>query len=157
MLSVDTNIVIWGIKRQATSNRQHMIAKAIAFFEACQRDGTPIMLPAHALAEYLVDFDDAGRHASLAVMEKAFFIAPFDARAAVVASRLKQRKEAVAGVMRQFGVTRQTVTSDIAIIATSAAAGASRLISEDAQVLELAKGVIVAERLPEIPPAVEDA
>lgn len=59
--------------------------------------------------------------------------------------------------MRQFGVRRQTITSDIAIIATSAAAGASRLISEDAQVLELAKGLIVAERLPEIPPAVEDA
>jgi hypothetical protein len=41
----DTQVVIWGIKKEAIPEQEHMIARATALIEKCQEDDTKIIIP----------------------------------------------------------------------------------------------------------------
>jgi predicted nucleic acid-binding protein len=146
--SVDAQILIWGVKRQATSNRQQMIKRATAFFQKCREDNIRVIIPAQALAEYLVGFDDRTRYQSLAILQKAFIIAPLDGKAACIAAELQHNRDLIQGLQLEYGLTKQLIKADINILASSIANGASRLISEDGHMTAMAQGRILVEALP---------
>jgi predicted nucleic acid-binding protein len=156
-ISVDSQILIWGIKRQATPNRQHMIERAARFFQGCQQDHQQIYLPAQSLAEFLVGYTAEQRRQSLARLSQGFLIAPLDAKAAIIAADLQTDwNTRVKAVMQEFGLTRQQVKADINVLACAIAANASRLYSEDRQMISLANGKILVEPLPvSLPPTVQ--
>ena len=149
-VSIDAQILIWGIKKQATANRAHMIARASAFFERCRNDRTKLILPAQALAEYLVGFDDATRNRSIVMLERTFIIAPFDAKAASVAASLQRDRDLLRDIGEEYGLRKQTIKADINVLASAIASGSTRLISEDAEMVKLAQGRIIVDLLPTI-------
>src|SRR5438874_1320653 len=129
--SIDSQILIWGIKKQASPNRVDMIAKAEYFFAKCQEDRVQIMLPAQALAEFLVGYNEEQQGQCLGELSKGFIIAPFDAHAAAIAAQLQTDWNSLKKIMVQYGLSRPQIKADINVIATSVAAGASHLYSED--------------------------
>ena len=74
MISLDTNVLIWGVKRRATQNRLYMLDRAQAFLKDCRDSRIRIMLAAQVVSEYLVGFDREAMRASLKILEKAFFL-----------------------------------------------------------------------------------
>jgi hypothetical protein len=80
-------------------------------------------------------------------LKKAFFIAPFDAKAAKIAVELQHDRELINSIRAEFGLSRPVIASDIAIIATSVAFGASRLIAEDGHMVKLAQGKMIIQGL----------
>ena len=56
MVVFDTNVLIWGIKRQSTAGQEQMIEKAVRLVEELDSKNTEIALPAMVIAEYLSSF-----------------------------------------------------------------------------------------------------
>ena len=88
MISVDTQILIWGLKRNSTKNRAHMIPKAEHLLECLSQQRAKIMVPSLVLSEFLVKYTFDERAVVLAEMQKRFFIAPFDANSASLAAQM---------------------------------------------------------------------
>jgi hypothetical protein len=145
-ISVDAHVLIWGIKRQASANRAHLIGWAAEFFKACAARRDTLILPAPALAEALVGYSQAKRDESLAEIARSFFIAPLDAHAASIAASLYD-KSMVDQLIAEHGVTRQCIKADIYVIACSVAAKATHLISHDRHVKKLARGLVIVDEL----------
>lgn len=148
-ISVDAQILIWGIKRQATANRQHMIERAAAFFRQCDQNRTQIYIPAQSLAEFLCDYDADKRRQSLAKVARGFQIAPFDGKAAVIAAELMADWNQLRQIGDENGLTKQQIKADINVLASALAVNARYLYSEDRQMISFAKGRnIIIEKLP---------
>jgi predicted nucleic acid-binding protein len=104
-ISVDAQILIWGIKCQATADRQHMIERAERFFQWCESDRQQVYIPAQALAEFLVGYDAEQRRQSLARLARGFLIAPLDAKAAVIAADLQTNWDQLKAIGAEYGLT----------------------------------------------------
>ncbi|RIK72992.1 MAG: hypothetical protein DCC68_25625 [Planctomycetota bacterium] len=154
-VSVDAQILIWGVKGQATPNRVDMIVRAAHFFAQCRSGKTRIIVPAQALAEYLVGFDDESLQESLRLISEGFIIAPLDAKAAAIAGELQRDWDELKGIIsdfKEYGATKQTVKADINVIASSIASEATTLYTDEAEKFRrIAKGRILIKRLPELP------
>jgi hypothetical protein len=89
MYSVDTNVLIWGLKKRATENRVDMIPRAVEFFKTVRSHRIRIIIPSQVMAEFLAGYpDDASRDAACKMLEENFFIAPLDGNAANIAASL---------------------------------------------------------------------
>lgn len=152
-ISIDAQILIWGIKREATENRKHMIERAAAFFSKCAADREKIWLPAQSLAEFLAGYDEAERAESLAALAESFVIAPFDAKAAAVAAELQYDWNKLKAIGEEFGLTKQQIKADINVLASSIAVEAAYLYTEDAQMKSFAQNKIIIRPLPDPPKA----
>jgi predicted nucleic acid-binding protein len=147
MICIDTNVLIWGVKRRATDNRKHMIQRAIDFFHQCKSNGIKIAIPAHVIGEFLVGYEQPALAGSLGVLQKAFRIVPFDAKAAAIAAELRRNKDLLNGIVEEYEVRRQVLNADVCILATAIAEGASHLVAEDAHMRKLAQGKILVKSL----------
>lgn len=152
MRCVDTQVLIWGIKRQSTPNRVAMIERAEFFIEECRRTKTIIMIPSVVLAEFLAGYSAIDRPEIEKRVAANFFIAPFDAPAAAIAADIWSKKAERQRVQAALGTTRETIKADIQIVATAIAHKARRLLSEDGGVQAFSIGRIICEPLPVPPP-----
>ncbi len=149
-IAVDAQTLIWGIKKEATENRKHMIARASHFFEKCQSDRQQVIIPAQSLSEFLVGYSIDQQQKSVAALSRSFIVAPFDAKAAMIAAQIQDDWDEVKQIMREHGIVKQHIKADINILATAITVGATHLYSEDGQMRSLAKGRILIANLPEV-------
>jgi predicted nucleic acid-binding protein len=149
VISVDAQILIWGVQGQATAQRQEMIPRARAFFERCKAEQLKIHLPAFALAEYIVGLDQKQQAESLAALSRTCLIAPFDGKAAIIAASLQREwRQTIKPIQDEYSLTRGNIKADICVLACAIASGATVLYSEDPQMSRLAKGMILVKPLP---------
>lgn len=152
-ISIDSQILIWAIKKQATENRREMIVRAEQFFLQCHERRETLILTAQALSEFLVGYDDAQVRASVAEISRSFVIAPFDTKAAVIAAELQRDWKQLRA---EHGGTKPTIKADINVLASSIAAGANYLFTEDARIAAIAKERIQVRPLPPLGGAASD-
>lgn len=152
VVSFDTMVLIWGVKRVAKEGQEHMIDRTVRFLDWLTAERHVVYLTTQALAEYLGGFTEPGeRDAQLAELEKFMPIQPFDVRAASIAAELLANDAIIKGIQKEYGVTRQVVKADIAIVASSIAAGAETLYSNDGKVKKAAQGRIIVRTIPDLP------
>lgn len=130
LISLDTQVMIWAIRKSADPGQEFRLAPAAKLIEWADREKHRILLPAHAVGEYLTGLNDAERANELAVLQRRFHIQPFDAPAAAIAAKL-QTEHQWKTIGKSAGVSRQCIKADIAIIASSIVGKASMLIVED--------------------------
>lgn len=150
-IAVDAQILIWGVKKQATENRKHMIERASHFFEKCKSDRQQVFIPAQSLAEFLVGLSFQQQQQAISAISRSFVVVPFDAKAAMIAAELQQDWSGIKQIMAEHGVVKQHIKADINVLASAIAAGATHLYSEDGQMSSLARGKIIISKLPEVP------
>ena len=149
MISIDTNVMIWGVKRVATPGQEPMIPLGVAVFEYCKREHLDIIVPTQVLEEFLVDYSDEERTRQLEIIQANYIVPPLDAAAAAIAAKLRHDKDLLDGIRQEFGITRQVIKADINILATSISAQATRVVAFDAHMRKLAQGMILVHTLPE--------
>ncbi len=157
MIAIDTQVLIWGFKKTATPNRQHMVAKAAELFRQVSEQRDKILIPSLVISEVLVKYSDDVRPVVLAELGKSFFIAPFDAPAAAIAAKLYADRSTWKASRDATGNSRQCIKVDISILATVAANSIPSFYVEDNRLFDLAKRYgsktnVKVMRLPE-PPA----
>ena len=141
---VDTNVVIWAIKQQATPGQEQMVAKAQKLLNKLVAEKGVLLLPTVVLAEALIKPDDDQTRLQLVKeMSRAFLVAPFDVQAAVEFARLwnhARRSMSVAGGKPSDpDYTRTELKADLLILATAIAARATHMVAGDRRLLEMSK------------------
>lgn len=150
MRAVDTQVLIWGVKKASSPTRAHMIQRAEDFIDECRKNKEILMIPAIALSEFLAGYDDADRPAMEQKMTASFYIAPFDALAASIAAEIWHKKPAWQKIQSDLTISRQCLKADLAIVATAIAHKAKRIIAEDAGVHAFSAGRILCDHLPSL-------
>jgi predicted nucleic acid-binding protein len=148
--AIDAHVLIWAIKKEATANRQDMIVRADDFLRQCRTERREVFIPAHALAEFLAGYDDAQVHRTIISLSRSFVIAPFDAKAAIIAAKIQRDWNKIKQIANESGVDRCQIKADICIVASAVASGASTLYSHDRQMVSLAQGHGITVK--ELPP-----
>lgn len=150
-VTIDTMMMIWGIKGVSTPGQEDMIERAQRLLQSLADDKIHLVLTSHAVAEYLGAFPPDKRDAQYVALQEYFPIVPFDLRATEVAADLLYNKDLIKSIQQEFQVSRQVVKADMAIIATAVAAGVQTLYSHDGKFIRAAQGKIIVKDVPALP------
>ena len=148
---VDSNIIVWGIKKQATAGQEEMIPRAELIFSRADEYEDFILIPSMVVAEILAPEPPGVRARYLEVLKRSFIIAPFDERAALkYAEMLHNRFAEVRNLAASTGTSRQRMKVDHMIIATAIVNNANCIYTTDNGLKAFASGHIDIRDLPTI-------
>jgi predicted nucleic acid-binding protein len=146
LVCFDTQIIIWGIKKDATPGQEDMIVKAEHLIQQCEEERIQIIVPAIVVAELLSGLKPESYSEFTAFMQRRFMVIPFDTQAALhFAVMWRNRKQSLIDA-----VTRTEMRTDYLIIATAKARGAKCIYSEDPHLSNFAQNYIEVKGLPSI-------
>jgi predicted nucleic acid-binding protein len=150
IVCVDTQVLIWGIKEDATPGQESMIEKAKHFFGRATESGETLLIPSVVVGELLMRVPPALHTMILNLIQRGFITAPYDLEAAAIFARLWQERkdDGVIEELLQNGATRSELKADCQIVATALAAGATSIISHDTGVRRFAGDEIAVSELP---------
>lgn len=153
VVCIDSHAIIWGIKKQATTGQEDMVAKAEHFFNWIDQNEHDVIIPSIVVAEILAP-EPVTIHAKyLEILQNSFIIANFDARAALKYAQLMQgRFDDVKRISAEQGRFKQEMKVDHLIIATAIVHKASCIYSYDNALKAFATGYINVREFPPIPP-----
>ncbi len=151
IICLDTQIVIWGVKKQATPDQSEMILRAEYLLEKFQSNGTKILVPAIVVAEILAGIDERKHDQFTQSMNKFFIVPPFDTQAAQHFAKMWMANKALRNKLSTKGITRSEMKADCLIVATAVARGCSCVYSHDDQLGKFAHGHIDVKELPTVP------
>lgn len=150
IVTLDTNVLIWGVKQAATDGQENKIREAQALLVKLAADQHTIALTTMAVAEYLAAFAMRDRLRQRKIIIERFPILPFDQNAMDVAADLLYDKTRLKDAQGAGG-TRQCVKADLAIVATAIAHNVSTIYSEDTGMAAIAQGKIPVFDLSRVP------
>ncbi|MFZ2955916.1 MAG: PIN domain-containing protein [Candidatus Ozemobacteraceae bacterium] len=150
---LDTQIMIWGVKGQATDGQEKMICRAKAYLQYLGKIKAKIMLPSVVVGEMLVSIPIDKHPAVSELLRKRFIIVPYDLQAANVYARLYQNRIKKKEQDKKANISRREIVADFMIVASAIARGATKIISHDKHLKNFAKGFIEVEEIPIIPHA----
>lgn len=88
IICVDTNVLIWGVRKEAKPEQQHMLHRVQVLLDDLKKRDARIIVPAPAMQEFLIGCSSATRMAQLKALNQHFIVVPFDARCADIAARI---------------------------------------------------------------------
>lgn len=153
IICLDTQIVIWGVKKEASPGQEEMLAKAELFLKTCENDKVEIIIPTIVIGEILSGMADEKQSEFIKYMTSQFMIVPFDIRSAVVFAKLwkiwkenkRLRKE-----LKDQGAKREEMKADCMIVAIAKSRNADCIYSHDDKLRTFAEGHIKTKSLSEI-------
>ena len=155
LIVVDTQILIWAVKREATPGQEPMIEKAARYLEHLDKCKDQIIIPSVVVSEFLANVPDEREAAVLKALEKRFMVIPFDTLAAVYAARIwRKNSEGNPSPIQQLkadNFTKAKIKADIQIIGTALARKAARITTHDDGLIKNANGHIDAGPMPDLP------
>jgi predicted nucleic acid-binding protein len=147
MIFIDTNMIIWGIKKQHSPGQDEMVPRTIAYLKKLEKDGTPVGISSLSLAEAMVKCDNPQRIALYSFIKKVFEVRPFDSNAARIYGDIHSDL-----VAKFTGKTdRRSLKLDLMILAVAISRQARALITHDHAIVgETVMGVEVMS-IPRVP------
>ena len=150
---IDTMVLIWWVRREATEGQEHMIQRADWLMAFLEEEKADVMVAAISVAEFLRGSSTDHRSRQKAIMEETFICQPFDAHVAEVAAGLSKR----ALTVEDYQNRKAHLRADLQIVATAKASKATVLYSHDVGARKLAATCgIEARDLPTMPPNLFD-
>ncbi|MBI4332458.1 MAG: PIN domain-containing protein [Chloroflexi bacterium] len=153
LVCFDNNILIWGIKGQATPGQEEMIYRARAFIRKLHNDHIRVLIPSVVIAEFLLPVPPEEHPGVLDLFHKRFLIASFDTAAASVFAKIWQAKKgkAIVDELAKKGNTKTEMRTDSMIVATACSQRADCIYSHDHDLRAFAKDYIEVREMPLIP------
>jgi predicted nucleic acid-binding protein len=152
VVCLDTNILIWAIKEQATPGQEAMIARAKRFLRKLDQDGAQVIIPSLIIAELLMPVPVEHHAAFTNLIERSFIVAPFDVKAAIHFVRIWQQKRKHESIRElvEAGKTKGELKADAMIVAIAVSQGASCLYTHDGPMRKVADGFIRVSDIPDV-------
>jgi predicted nucleic acid-binding protein len=139
MVCFDSHVIIWGIKRQASSTQLDMIERAATLIAQCEENKDTVIVPALVVGEVLCNLAVEDQSRLFQVLSESFAIAPYDMRAARHNAKIWQEQATIRQELRRNDVPRQAIKADIAILSTALAYSCEILYTGDANLAKLAE------------------
>ena len=89
MVCLDTHVIIWGIKEEASPGQENMVQRAKSYIRHQVNQGVDLMIPAPVVAEAVVKLTTCIR----TIIESSFFIPAFDSPAALLKYQIFPNKK----------------------------------------------------------------
>lgn len=152
VLCIDSQIFIWGIKKQCTEGQENMIQRAEYFFKWADEEKHHLLIPTVVIAEILAP-EPKETHAELmSIISDNFIIGNFDTLCAIrYANLLNNRFEDLKEFAKDNGIRREKMKTDHMIVSTALAYNANIIYSNDAHLKTYAKGLILVSDVPQMP------
>ena len=155
LIVVDTQILIWAVKREATPGQEPMIEKAVRYLEYVDKCNDQLIVPSVVVSEFLANVPDEREAAVLQALEKRFMVIPFDTLAAVHAARIwranSSGNRSLVQQLKADGFRNAKIKADIQIIGTALARRAVRITTHDDGLIKNSTGHIEAGPMPNLP------
>lgn len=149
---IDSHLIIWGIKKQASEGQEHMIEKAENFFKYMDNERIEIIIPSIVVAEILTPEDETKRAEYSRILTKSFRICDFDLLASKkYAELLSTKLSNVKQYAQDNGIRKDKMKFDFGIVATAIVNNASIIYSHDPDLTKFASGLIDVRTMPSIP------
>lgn len=149
MVCLDTHVIIWGIKGEASQGQEAMVQRAKSYIRHQDEQGIDLMVPAPVVAEAMIRGDVDQLRAIRTIIERSFFIAAFDSPAAFLAAEL-ERGHGAAKLREEGGVPRNHIRIDAQIAAIAIVQNAEAIVSHDPHMRTVAQNRIPVIELPDI-------
>ena len=145
---IDSNIVIWGIKKQCTPGQENMIISAERFFDNAQENKIDILIPTPVVAEILSP-EPKEKHADiLKTINRYYIVVDFDIGVAQkTAELLMNRSLEITSYLEENKVIRDKMKFDHAILASALIYGANCIYSHDKDIKIIAQDAIPVLKL----------
>ena len=144
-VALDTMVLIWGglrgdvlVGEDTDANAREKRTKSVLLLRQLDARKETIIIPSIVVAELLCPLEPHEHGKFVAALTQRFFCPSFDIHAATIAAELFRYNKSLP-VADQ--IRRQTLKSDIMIVATAKAAGASVFYSNDSKCRKLATKV----------------
>jgi|GEM_PF-5072610 len=149
IVAVDTHCVSWAMRPARTDDTPHtqeMRIRARILFSILDEEKARIVLPCVAVAELLVPISKEHRAEFISRLNAQFICASLDLPASTIAADLWEHHKSFAKEDRYKD--RPLLKSDLQLIASAKASGATILYSHDVQCRKVAAHVMEARDLP---------
>lgn len=149
---IDSNVAVWGIKKQATQGQESMIDRTQYFMKWVDDNHHQLMIPTVVLAEILLKEPPEKYSSFLDIISKSMIVADFDRRAATQFAQLVGSKFAELKKFAQENeIPREKMKIDHFIIATALVHGAKCIYTTDSGLMKFAADIIPTRGVPELP------
>jgi predicted nucleic acid-binding protein len=149
----DAQVLIWALPwsmrpegKKKKPVQQHVLdmrVRARILLRLLEEEGFDLCIPSVVVAELLAGVEPQKHARLLAEFDERFFCPPFDSKACALAARLWQFERGLPGTSAGLPEAERTeriiLKSDMLIVASAKAAGATRFYSHDKKCLRLAK------------------
>lgn len=145
VVCLDSQVFVWGIKKQATVGQEDMIPLAQGFLRLLDKEQPLILVPSVVLFELLLPLPPKEHAHFVGRFWSDFMVVPFDVPAAQHAAAVWYTKKddgTVQAVKEDLGASRTAIKADVQIIGTAIAHGATCIYSHDEPLKKLAEGFI---------------
>ena len=152
-MCLDSQVIIWGIKKQAKSDQTNMIAIADTFIKHLSQNGYEIIIPSPVLSELMVRMPLDKHAAFVDYMQSSFMIASFDALAAMKCAEMMaayKTDEELKQYREENRTTNATVKYDHQIAAIACVWNCEYVCSYDRNLKNFAKGFIEVREMPDM-------
>ncbi len=138
LVTIDANVLIWGVRTTASAGDEHMIPRCVRFLEWLDECGHELVLTSQAVTEYLIGATVEERICELAELSSKYIILPYDVSAIEIAATLRSDKDFIKSLGDDALKSRVCVKADVIIVASAVAGHVQRIYSRDAGVRALA-------------------
>ena len=150
LVSLDTNILIWAIKEQASPGQEEMILRSKKLLEKIRKNRKRAMVSTIVVSEFLINVDPGLMPLTIDLIEKTFIVVPFDTQSAMMFARIWQEKNKskIIEELKQSGIGRQQLKADCLIVASAVTRKATCIYSHDQGLKRFAEGFIPVQPIP---------
>lgn len=150
LVCFDNNVLVWGVKEQATPGQEGMIPRTKVFIHKLQEDRIHVLIPSVVIAEFLMPIPPDMHATVINLFDRGFVVVPFDTAAASQFAKIwlsNKGQELVDSLIRN-GSTRAELKVDSLIVATAVSQRAECIYSHDGGVKAFAQGFIEVKEIP---------
>jgi predicted nucleic acid-binding protein len=154
IVCLDTHLLIWGIKEEATEGQEEMVQKAKLFFKWLDENGIKAMIPSVVIGEFLMLIPSEMHDKITNSFQKNFIVPPYDTASASCFAKIWQKKNSdgtIEKLKNDTSASRAKLKADCQIVATAITHGASCIYSYDEDLAKFAEGYIEVKQIPDIP------
>jgi predicted nucleic acid-binding protein len=151
LVFLDTHILIWSIKEEATLGQEQMIPKAKKLLDDILKSQSRAVISSIVVSEFLTNIPSSSMLANLQKIQETFMVVPFDVKSALMCAKIWQENQdsKLISDLKELGVSNRKLKADCMIVASAVAYKANCIYSHDKYFKKFAEGFIPVFRLDE--------
>jgi hypothetical protein len=153
IVCLDSHIIVWGIKEEATPGQENMIPKAKLFFAWLDEQKHDVIIPSVVVGELLMRVPATEHEKVTQFFEKRFRVPSFDLMCASKYAEIWQKRnedKTIDFLKKKMNATREEIKADCQIVAIAIVQKAQCIYSYDDKLKKFAEGFIEVRQMPHL-------